>query len=145
MDTSRLLRSAVALVAVGLLAGALGMVLILALDATGLPQQAAYAIGAGAAVAVTLAIADTYTPIGSGPSDRLSGQPREKLAVDFLLTGLVAGAVGAGLALLGVANVAGGLLVIGISVAIGYGTFVARNVDEYRTRDADRPGYQGQP
>lgn len=143
MNTSRLLRSAVALVAVALLAGALGMVLILVLDAVGLAQQSAYAIGAGAAVAVTLAVADTYTPIGSGPSEQLSTQPREKLAADFLLTALVAGAVGAGLSLLGFAAIAGGLLVIGISVAIGYGTFVARNVDEYRPRDAGKPGHTG--
>jgi hypothetical protein len=142
MDTSRLLRSAVALVAVGLLAGALGMVLIFALDALGLAQQSAYAIGAGMAVAVTLAIADTYTLVGSGPSDQLTAQAREKLAVDFLLTGLVAAAVAALLALAGAASVAGGILVIGISVAIGYGTFVARNFESYRpqARAAGPPG-----
>ena len=135
MNTSRLLRSAVALVAVGLFAGALGMVLILLLDTAGLGQQAAYVVGAGAAVAVTLAIADTYTPIGSGPTQHLSAQRQQKLALDFVLTGLVAAAIGAGLSLAGFAAIAGGLLVIGISVAIGYGTFVARNIDAYRLRD----------
>jgi predicted Kef-type K+ transport protein len=132
MDTSRLLRSVVALVAVGLLAGALGIVLILVLGGLGLGQEAAYSIGAGMAVAVTLAIADTFTPIGSGPRDRLADQARGKLALDFGLTTAVAAAVGALLSLAGLASVASGLLVIGISVAIGYGTFVARNVEAYR-------------
>lgn len=143
MDTSRLLRSAVALVGVGLLAGALGMVLIFSLSSAGLAQQSAYAIGAGMAVAVTLAVADTYTLVGSGPTDQLSGQAREKLAVDFLLTGLVAAAVGALLTLAGAASIAGGLLVIGISVAIGYGTFVARNIDAYRPQNRGKPGRPG--
>lgn len=145
MDTSRLLRSTAALVAVGLLAGALGMVLILGLDAVGLAQQSAYAIGAGMAVAVTLAIADTYTPIGSGPTDRLSRQPRQKLAVDFVLTGLVAAAVSAILALAGADSIAGGLLVIGISVAIGYGTFITRNLDSYRPQQPATTGSLGEP
>lgn len=143
MDTSRLLRSTVALVAVGLFAGALGMVLILVLDTAGLGQQAAYAVGAGTAVAVTLAIADTYTPIGSGPTEHLSAQPQQKLALDFVLTSLVAAAIAAGLALAGFADTAGGLIVIGISVAIGYGTFVARNVDAYRLRDHGNSGRPG--
>lgn len=143
MNTSRLLRSTVALIAVGLFAGALGMVLILGLDAAGLGQQAAYVVGAGMAVAVTLAIADTYTPIGSGPTEHLSVQATRKLALDFAVTALVAAAVGAALALAGFADVAGGILVIGISVAIGYGTFIARNVDAYRLRshgNQERPG-----
>lgn len=143
MDTSRLLRATVALVVIGLFAGALGMLLIFLLDAAGLGQQAAYVVGASAAVAVTLAIADTYTPIGSGPTERLSAQPLEKLAVDLLLTTLVAVAVAAGLSLAGVAPIAGGILAIGISVAIGYGTFVARNVDAYRARDRGKPGRPG--
>lgn len=143
MDTSRLLRSAVALVVVGFFAGALGMVLILVLDTAGLGQQAAYVVGAGTAVAVTLAIADTYTPIGSGPTEHLSAQPRQKLALDFVLTALVTAAIGAVLALAGFANVAGGLVVIGVSVAIGYGTFVARNVDAYRLRDHGSAGRTG--
>lgn len=144
MDTSRLLRSAVALVAVGLLAGALGMALILALDAVGLRQESAYTVGAGVAVAVTLAVADTYTPIGSGPSDQLAGQAREKLLVDFALAAAVAAAVGAVLSLAGVGDVAGGLLAIGISVAIGYGTFVARNVTAYRPSRGASPGSPGE-
>lgn len=143
MNTSRLLRSTVALLVVGLFAGALGMVLILVLDTAGLGQQAAYVVGAGMAVAVTLAIADTYTPIGSGPTEHLSAQPTQKLALDFGLTSLVAAALGAVLALAGFADIAGGILVIGISVAIGYGTFIARNVDAYRLRshgNRERPG-----
>jgi len=143
MDTSRLLRSAVALVAVALLAGALGMVLILGLDAVGLGQQAAYTVGAGAAVAVTLALADTYTPIGSGPQQELSAQPTQKLAIDFLLTGLVAAAVAAVIALAGFAAVAGGLVAIGVSVAIGYGTFVTRNVAAFRLGNSGNPGRPG--
>lgn len=143
MDTSRLLRSTVALVAVGLLAGVLGMVLILFLDAIGLRQQSAYVIGASAAVAVTLTIADTYTPIGSGPSQQLADQPREKLGVDFALTGFVAAAVGALIALGGFAGIAGGIVGIGISVVIGYGVFIARNVDAYRLRDHGKPGHPG--
>ena len=143
MNTSRLLRSTVALLAVGLFAGALGMVLILVLDAAGLGQQAAYVVGAGMAVAVTLAIADTYTPIGSGPTEHLSAQSGPKLAFDFVLTSLVAAAIGAALALAGFAGAAGGLIVIGISVAIGYGTFIARNVDAYRLRDHGNQGRAG--
>lgn len=143
MDTSRLLRSVVALVAVGLLAGVLGMALILALATAGVGEQAAYTVGAGAAVAVTLAIADTFTPIGSGPSDELAAQSTGKLAVDVLLTGLVAAASGAVLGLAGLASVGGGLLVIGISVAVGYGTFVARNVPAYRLRNSGKPGRPG--
>lgn len=143
MNTKRLLRSTVALVAVGLLAGALGMALILVLDTAGLREQSAYVIGASVAVAVTLSVADTYTPIGSGPSEFLADQPREKLGVDFILTGLVAAAVGALIALGGLAGIAGGLLGIAISVVIGYGVFIARNVDAYRLRDRGKPGHPG--
>lgn len=143
MNTSRLLRSTAALIAVGLLAGALGMVLILVLDTTGFEEQTAYVVGAGVAVAVTLAIADTYTPIGSGPTEHLSAQSPQKLALDFVLTGFVAAVIAAGLSLAGFADVAGGLLGIGISVAIGYGTFVTRNVDSYRLRNRGKPGRPG--
>lgn len=143
MDTSRLLRSTVALVGVALLAGVIGMALIAALDAAGLSGQSAYVIGAGTAVAVVLAIADTYTPIGSGPTHLLRDQPREKLGVDFLLVSAVAAIVAAVVALAGFGNVAGGILGIGVSVAVGYGVFIARNLSAYRPQDRGHPRQMG--
>lgn len=143
MDTSRLLRSTVALVAVALLAGAIGMTLIAGLDAAGLSGQSAYIIGAGTAVAVTLAISDTYTPIGSGPTHLLRDQPREKLVVDFLVVCAVAASVAAVVAFAGFGNVAGGILGIGVSVAVGYGAFIARNLSAYRPQDHGQPRQVG--
>jgi hypothetical protein len=83
-----------------------------------------------------LGLADAYTPLGSNArTEQLQEKPPGALAADFALTGAAGGvlaAVGA-VALLG--PDVGGLArtaVLGAAIAVGYGTFVARNYDVYR-------------
>lgn len=136
MDVKPFARALGSLVGVGLLGAVLFLVLVTAFVAVGVPRWMASPVAASAVVPAILAVADVYTPLGN---NRRMGVLREKLpsvlAVDFALTavvGCVVAFVGS-VALL--APDTGGLArtaVVGVAVALGYGTFIARNVDVYR-------------
>ena len=136
MNWSAFARALGALVGVGALAVVLFVALVTALGAVGVPRWVATTAAAGAVVPAVLGLADAYTPLGSNArTEQLQEKPAGALAADFALTGAVGGVLAAvgGVALLG--PEVGGLArtaVLGAAIAVGYGTFVARNYEVYR-------------
>jgi len=136
MNWSAFARAFGALVGVGALAVVLFVALVTALGAVGVPRWVATTAAAGAVVPSVLGLADAYTPLGSNArTEQLQEKPPGALAADVALTGAVGGVLAAvgGLALLGPG--VGGLArtaVLGAAIAVGYGTFVARNYEVYR-------------
>lgn len=136
MNWSPFSRAFGALVGVGALAVALFAGLVTALGSVGVPRWTATSAAAGAVVPAVLALADTYTPLGSNARTELLQEQRVgTLVADVALTGAVGGVLAAlgAVALLGPETE--GLLrtaVLGVAIAVGYGVFVARNYDIYR-------------
>jgi putative flippase GtrA len=121
--------------AVGALAGVLGLGLTTVLRVTGLPDRVVPPVAIATAVAVALAVADVYTPIGRGPQrDEIRDRPRNALLTDVALAGTVAAAVAALLALLGLlvwSPLGHELLVLVVGIGAGYGAFMYRNKEFY--------------
>lgn len=136
MNWSPFARAFGALVGVGVLAVALFAVLVTALGAAGVPRWTATPAAVGAVVPAVLAMADAYTPLGNNARTELLQEQRASvLATDVALTGAVGGVLGGVGAVLVLGPETGGLArtgVVGVAVAVGYGTFVARNYDVYR-------------
>ncbi len=134
-DLPRVARVAAYLVAVGALAGVVAISLTAALRAAGLPDPVVSPVAIATAVAVALAVADVYTPIGRGPkSDAIREKPRNAILADVALGAVVAAAVAAVLAVLGlnVWPVLGNeLLVLIVGIGAGYGAFMLRNRQYY--------------
>jgi membrane associated rhomboid family serine protease len=137
MNWSPFARAFGALVGVGALAVVLFVALVTALGAVRVPQWAATTAAAGAVVPAVLGLADAYTPLGSNARTELLQEKRPgSLAADLALTGAVGGVLGALGAFVLLGPEVGGLArtaVLGVAIAVGYGTFVARNYDIYRT------------
>lgn len=127
----RYARALASLVAVGVFAGIVGTVLRYLLTAAGVSTGRASPIAIAVAVALTLAVADVYTPIGRGPrSNAIREKQRAALASDFLLAAALAAVVASGLTLLGAAAwppLGDGVVVMIAGVAAGYGGFMWRN------------------
>lgn len=136
MSVKGFARALGALVGIGLLAVVLFLVLVTAFATVGVPGWMATPVAASAVVPGILAIADVYTPLGN---NRRMSVLRQKLpsalAVDFAVTavvGCVAAFVGSVVLLGPDATSLARTAVVALSVALGYGTFIARNVDVYR-------------
>ncbi len=119
--------------------GVLVVILALAtqfgLEAVGVSQTDAIIVSSALAVAIALAAADVFTPIGRRTiRERFEADPTAMLP-DFVIAGLVGGG-SAGLARLvgsfGVPLVGGRTVAVLLGVAIGYVAFVAQNRDLYR-------------
>lgn len=136
MNWSPVGRAFGALVGVGVLAVVLYAALVTALGVAGVPRWTATVAAAGAVVPAVLALADAYTPLGNNArTELLQQQPASGLGADVALTGAVGGVLGGLGAVAVLGPETGGLLrtaVLGVAVAVGYGTFVARNYDVYR-------------
>ena len=135
MNWSPFARAFGALVGVGALAVALFAVLVTALAAAGVPRWTATPAAAGAVVPAVLALADAYTPLGNNArTELLQAKPVVAFTADVALTGAVGGVLGGLGAVLVLGPETGGLArtaVLGVAIAVGYGTFVARNYDVY--------------
>lgn len=134
MRTNALGRAAGALVALAAVSVLLFLGLLTVLDWAGVAQWVASSAAVGAVVTVALAGADAFTPLGTDKSHLLQAKPWPTLAVDFLLasaTGFVVGFLGGYFLLSEGADGLVRLVVVSLSVVLGYGTFVARNADIY--------------
>jgi len=138
MNWSPFARAFGALVGVGALAVVLFAVLVTAFGVADVPRWLATPAAAGAVVPAVLALADAYTPLGNNARTELLQQQRlGALAADVALTGAVGGVLAGVGAVLVLGPAASGLAraaVLAVAVAVGYGTFVARNYDVYRPR-----------
>lgn len=136
MNWSPFGRAVGALVGVGVLAVALFTALVTALVAAGVPRWTATPAAASAVVPAVLALADAYTPLGNNTRTKLLQEKRlGALAADVGLTGAVGGVLGGLGAVVVLGPETSGLArmaVLGVAIAVGYGTFVARNYDVYR-------------
>ena len=136
MRSNGLLRAAVALVALLVLAAVMFTALFTLLLRVGVPQWAASPTAVGSTVAAMLSAADAFTPLGN--ADRtaaLRELPREKLGGDVALAAVVGGALGlAGAYVLLSGNGSGLARIVVLSTAVvsGYATFVSRNLAVYR-------------
>lgn len=127
--------------------GVLALVLALGsqfgLEAIGASRTDAIIVSSALAVAIALAAADVFTPIGRRTiRDRFEADPMAMLP-DFVIAGVVGGG-SAGLARLagglGVPFVGGRAVAVLLGVSLGYVAFIARNRDLYRpdrTADAE--------
>jgi hypothetical protein len=134
MRTNAIGRAAGALVALAAVSVVLFLGLLTVLGLVGVAQWVASSAAIGAVTTVALAGADAFTPLGTDNARQLRAQPWPTLAVDFLLagaTGFVVGFLGGSILLSPGADGLGRLVVVSLSVVLGYGTFVARNTDIY--------------
>lgn len=131
----RILRGAGSLLVVALLAALLSLGLRTLLEAAGIPAARAGPVGITTAIALALAVADVWTPIGRGPSHGdISEKEAGALAADLLVTGILTLAASVALVLLGEAVWAplGSLVaVFVVGVGVGYGAFMLRNREYY--------------
>lgn len=136
MHVNPLARAVGALVLVAAAATVAFVVLATVLVRVGVRAWVASPAAAGGIVAATLPAADVYTPLGNTQRTQLlRGQTPSKVVVDFALAGVaggVAGSLGALLVLSPDASNLASTAVVATAVALGYGTFVARNVAAYR-------------
>ncbi|GGL49878.1 hypothetical protein [Halocalculus aciditolerans] len=91
------------------------------------PWPSSAPVGEGVGIAVALAVADSLAPWGRTIATELQSKPREELAVDVAVDALFAVASGGVVAMLTTSWVA----IIGVSVLLGYGSFVYRNQAAY--------------
>ncbi|MCD2202700.1 hypothetical protein [Halobacterium sp. KA-6] len=141
MQPLQLARAVAALLGLAVLAAALFQGVLAALAEFGVPSWVASPTAVGAVLPPMLALADAYTPLGShGRTAALRERPAIGLAADALLAAAVGGVVGYAGSQLLLSATAGRLVelvvVAGASLA-GYATFVARNLDAYRSREPD--------
>lgn len=123
------------LTVLGLLALGLALGSQLGLELLGVARNDAVIVSTAAAVAVALAAADVFTPIGQRRvQERFKDEPVSMLP-HFLVAGLVGGATAGAARLLGSV----GVPVVGsqtasvlLGVALGYVAFLALNRDIYR-------------
>ena len=128
------------LLALGMLALGLALGTQLGLEAVGVPRVDAITVSTAAAVAVALAAADVFTPIGQRQvKERFEEDPVSMLP-DFLVAGLVGGATAGAARLLGGV----GAPVLGtqtvatlLGVGVGYVAFLALNREMYRPQAGD--------
>jgi hypothetical protein len=136
MNLGPLARAFGALVGVAALAVVLFVGLVTGLGAAGVQRWVATPAATGAVVPAVLAMADAYTPLGNNTrTELLQHKPVSAFAADLALTGAVGGVLGGVGAVAVLGPEVGGLprmAVLGVAVAVGYGTFVARNYDVYR-------------
>lgn len=134
MRTNALGRAAGALVGLATVSVLLFLGLLTALDWLGVAQWVSSSAAVGAVITVALAGADAFTPLGTDKSHLLQSKPWPTLAIDFFLagaTGFVVGFVGGRFLLSPESDGLVRLVVLSLAVVLGYGTFVARNVDIY--------------
>ncbi|MFB6072471.1 MAG: hypothetical protein ABEJ88_05825 [Halobacterium sp.] len=147
MNWKALARAAGALLALAGVAAAGFLALVTVLVRVGVPQWTASPAAAAAVVAAVLPAADVYTPLGNTRrTERLRAKAADALAVDFALAaavGFVAGYAGATILLSGQTAGLARTAVVAVGVALGYGTFVARNVDVYRPSGRPQGEYSG--
>jgi len=140
-DLPRVVRAAAYLVAVGALAGTLAIGLTAGLRAVGEADGVVSPVAISAAVAVALAVADVYTPIGRGPqSDAIRDRPPSEVVPDVALAGTIAAAVAALLAFVGLAvwsPLGNEILVLIVGIGAGYAAFMLRNREYYLGEQAE--------
>lgn len=144
MQLRRLGRAAVALVALAFVAAVLYSVLLMALDAVGVPRSAGSPAALGGVVSAALAAADVYTPLGNNRrTELLREKPADALGVDFAVAsvvGFVVGYAGGFFVLSPDAAELTKTSVVAAAVLVGYGTFIARNLEVYSPRIAGGEG-----
>lgn len=128
MDTRRIVGFFTALVVVAVCALALTLVFGWLFSVLPVPWPSSTPVGEGVGIAVAIAIADTLSPWGHTIAAELQSKPRGELAVDLVVDAVLA-IVGGGVVAMVTTN---WVAILGVSVLLGYGSFVYRNRDAYR-------------